>query len=126
LVKELDQAAQVNVHWKKVGQAAQVTDNKVLILASEAGKIRKSYKEKKATICLKQSSKRRHILFYSENDYSIEKSKFKIISVYGFLYSSSVIFQLQKKMFCRMLTVYHCTCTVQREHIGNSVCFTKF
>jgi hypothetical protein len=50
LVKELDQAAQVNVHWKKVGQASQVTAlrfNKVPIMASEANKIRKSYKEKK-------------------------------------------------------------------------------
>jgi hypothetical protein len=51
--------------------------NKVPVLASEAGKIEKATKRKKAAICLKQSSKRRHI-FYSENDYSIEKSKFKI------------------------------------------------
>jgi hypothetical protein len=56
-----------------IGQAAQVTAlrfNKVPVLESEAGKIRKSYKEKKKRLCLciKQSSKRRHILFYSEND----------------------------------------------------------
>jgi hypothetical protein len=66
LVKELDQAAQVTA----------LRFNKVPIIVSGAVKIRKSYYEKKSDNMF--SRKAEAYIFFSENNYSIKKSKFKI------------------------------------------------